>query len=133
MHDHETAMCAYVQLAMISDQKQQALARDRFLLLAGIEACRAGWLDVAECCRAKLVASNPAHQLHKHATLPDALRDPEFQQLAAKWERYCPFEQAEHLLRQLGLTPEGDQPEVPRGERMLQMLRECPASGGPSS
>ena len=130
MPDHETAMCAYVQLAVISDQKQQALARDRFLLLAGVEACRAGWLDVAECCRAKLIAANPAHQLHRHATLPDALRDTDFQQLVAKWERYCPFEQAEHMLRQLGLTPEGDRPEVPRGERMLQLLEDRDQESG---
>ena len=123
MHDHELAMCAYVQLAVISDEKRQAPARDRFLLLAGVEACRAGWLEVADRCRALIVAANPAHQLHRHATMADALRDPDFQRLAAKWEKYCPFEQAEHLLLQLGLTPEGDQPEVSRGERMMQLLR----------
>ena len=124
MLDHETAMCAYVQLAVLSDEKQQTMVRDRFLLLAGAEACRAGWLEVAERCREKLVASNPAHQLNQHATMADALRDADFQQLAAKWERYCPFEQAEHLLRQLGLIPEGDQPEIARGERMMQLLRQ---------
>ena len=122
MLDHETAMCAYVQLAVLSDEKQQTLVRDRFLLLAGAEACRAGWLEVAERCREKLVASNPAHQLNHHATMADALRDADFQQLVAKWERYCPFEQAEHMLRQLGLTPEGDQLEIPRGELMMQLL-----------
>ena len=128
MPDHEIAMCAYVQLAVLSDEKQQTLVRDRFLLLAGVEACRAGWLEVAERCREKLVESNPAHQLNHHATLADALRDADFQQLVAKWERYCPFEQAEHMLRQLGFTPEGDQPEVSRGERMMQLLRTCPSS-----
>lgn len=122
MHDHEIAMCAYVQLAVISDEKHQAQARDRFLLLAGVEACQAGWLDVADCCRAKIVAANPAHQLQRHATMADALRDAEFQQLATKWGRYCPFEQAEHMLLQLGRSPEGDQPELSRGERMLQLL-----------
>jgi len=124
MPDHETAMCAYVQLAVLSDEKQQTLVRDRFLLLAGAEACRAGWLEVAERCREKLVTSNPAHQLNNHTTMADALRDADFQRLIAKWERYCPFEQAEHLLRQLGLTPEGDQPEIARGERMMQLLGE---------
>lgn len=124
MPDHEIAMCGYVQLAVISDQKQQAQPRDRFLLLAGVEACRAGWLEVAERCRTLIVAANPRHQLHWHATMADALRDPDFQQLAARWEKYCPFEQAEHLLLQLGRSPEGDQPDVPRGERMLQLLAE---------
>ncbi len=122
MHDHEIAMCAYVQLAVISDEKQQAQTRDRFLLLAGVEACLAGWLEVANRCRDKIVAANPGHQLHRHTTMADALRDAEFRQLATKWERYCPFEQAEHLLLQLGRSPEGDQPEVSRGERMMQLL-----------
>lgn len=122
MADHEAAMCAYVQLAVISDQKQQALHRDRFYLLAGVAACRAGWLEVAEVCRVKLLATSPAHQLKKFASLPDALRDPDFQLLVSKWERHCPFEQAEHLLMQLGLTPFADQPELSRGERMLQLL-----------
>ena len=54
--------------------------------------------------------------------MADALRDADFQRLVAKWERYCPFEQAEHLLRQLGLTPEGDQPDISRGEWMMQLL-----------
>jgi hypothetical protein len=122
MPNHELAMCAYVQLAMLSDEKHQSLVRDRFLLLAGVEACRAGWLDVAERCRQKVVASNPVHQLSHHATMPDALRDADFQQLIVRWERYCPYEQAEHMLRQLGMAPEGDQPEISRGERMLQLL-----------
>jgi len=122
MHNHETAMCAYVQLAVISDQKQQIPARDRFLLLAGVAACNAGWLDVANCCRDRILAANPAHQLHRHASMADALRDPDFRLLVSKWERYCPYEQAEHLLLQLGQAPEGDQPELSRGERMRQLL-----------
>lgn len=122
MHDHEIAMSTYIQLAVISGQKQQALARDRFLLLGGIEACHAGWLEVANECRTQILAANPSHQLRLHATMADALRDADFQKLAAKWERYCPFEQAEHLLMQLGHTPEGDAPDIPRGDRMFQLL-----------
>lgn len=123
MHNHEIAMCAYVQLAVISNEKRQAPARDRFLLLAGSEACQAGWLDVAEQCRLMILSSNPAHQLNRHSTMADALRDTDFRTLVAKWERYCPYEQAEHLLLQLGRAPEGDQTEIPRGERMLQLLK----------
>lgn len=123
MPDHETAMCAYVQLAVISGQKRQGHVRDRFLLLAGVEACRAGWPDVAQRCRELIVGGNPAHQLSRHSTFADALRDSDFQLLVNRWERYCPYEQAEHLLLQLGLAPEGDQPEISRGERMLQLLR----------
>jgi hypothetical protein len=126
MHDHEIAMCAYVQLAVISDEKQQAPTRDRFLLLAAVESCQAGWLELADRCRTLILATNSAHQLNRFATMADALRDPDFQKLVAKWEKYCPFEQAEHLLTQLGRAPEGDQLNVPRGERMLQILSDCP-------
>src|SRR5205085_9914762 len=103
MRDHEAAMIVYVQLAAISDQKKQRQVRDRFLLLAGVAACRAGWLEVANCCRKKLVESNHAHLANRHATLADALRDHDFQQLVTHWERYCPFEKAEAMLRQLNL------------------------------
>ena len=122
MYDHEVAMCVYVQLAVISGEKRQNQARDRFLLLAGIEACRAGWLEVAERCRELIVAENPGHQLHRHASMADALRDPEFKLIANRWGNYCPYEQAEHLLLQLGYSLEGDQPERSRGEWMLQLL-----------
>ena len=58
MRDHETAMRVYVELAVISDQKKQTQVRDRFLLLAGVEACRAGWPEVAAKCHEKLISSN---------------------------------------------------------------------------
>ena len=121
MRDHESAMRVYVQLAVISDRKKQPQVRDRFLLLAGVEACRAGWLDVAECCHHKLIASNPAHQAHLFASLADGLRDANFQQLVAHWERYCPFEKAEAMLRQLNL-PVREQTDLTVGEQMLDLL-----------
>lgn len=132
MHDPETAMCAYAQLAAISRDKLQAPARDRFLLLAGVEACRAGWLDVANRCRDLIVAANPAHQLQRHPTMADALRDTEFQRLAARWERYCPFEHAEHLLLQLGHSASGDRRAADGGVlsagAFTQRLLDPPAS-----
>ena len=127
MRDHETAMQVYVQLAVISDQKQQPQVRDRFLLLAGAEACRAGWPDVAACCRQRLLLVNPSHQLKRHSTMADALRNEDFQQLVAHWERYCPFEKAEALLRQLNLPP-AEPTEESVGDQMLKMLGE-PTSG----
>jgi hypothetical protein len=122
MVDHEWRMCAYVQLAVLSDEKRQALARDRFLLLAGAEACGAGWLDVAGRCRALLLASNPHHQAAKFGSLPAALRDAEFQRLVAQQEHRCPAERAEHLLAELGLDPRGDSPQPSPGPRMLELL-----------
>lgn len=126
MHDHEAAMQVYVQLAVISDQKHQSQVRDRFLLLAGTEACRAGWLDVAQCCHEKLIASNPAHQIHRFASWPDALRDADFERLVGRWERYCPFETAEAMLRNLRL-PKAATTEEPLGQQMLRLLDGTPA------
>ena len=125
MRDHEIAMRVYVQLAAVSDQKRQFQVRDRFLVLAGAAACRAGWLEVAERCRARLLVSNPAHQLLRHATFPDAMRDRDFQQLATHWEHYCPFEKAEALVRQLNLPPE-EPTDQTVGEQMLLLLTDAP-------
>ena len=123
MRDHETAMQVYVQLAAESHRKKQPLVRDRFLLLGGVEACRAGWLDVADLCREKIAASNPAHQVGHFPTMADALRDEDFQNVVAHWERWCPFEKAEAMLRKLKLPakPANDQTV---GEQMRSLLNE---------
>ena len=123
MRNHEAAMQVYIQLAVISDQKKQPHIRDRFLLLAGVEACRAGWLDVANRCHEKLIAANPAHQIQRHATFADALRDTDFQRLVAHWERYCPLENAEAMLSQMNL-PALLPTELTVGEQMLKMIGE---------
>jgi hypothetical protein len=124
MRDHEAAMSVYCQLAVISHQKQQSQVRDRFLLLAGVEACRAGWPEVAACCHQKLIASNPAHQAHRFATMAEALRNEEFQQLVVHWERYCPFEKAEAMLQQV-LPTEQVSAEDSVGERALKILADA--------
>jgi hypothetical protein len=124
MIDHELRMCAYVQLACLSHQKRQALRRDQFFLLAGAEACRAGWLEVGELCRELLLASNPHHIASRFPSLAEALRDPDFEKLVTQQERHCPPERAELLLVELGLDPRGDQPDRSRGERMRELLAE---------
>jgi hypothetical protein len=124
MSNPVAAMTAYVQLARLSHQKRQALARDRFLLLAAVAACEAGWLDVAARCQSRLRSFAPAHRLHHYASVPVALRDVDFRTLVRATERHCPFERAEHLLVGLGLTAEGDQPDIPRGDWALQVLND---------
>lgn len=121
MRDHEAAMAVYIQLAALSDQKRQPLVRDRFLLLGGVEACRAGWPEVAARCHERLIRSNPAHLATRHQTMADALRDADFQRLVTHWERYCPFEKAEAMLRLLDLPP-SDTGVGSVGEQMLKLL-----------
>jgi hypothetical protein len=121
MRDHEAAMKVYVKLAVISEQMHQSQVCGRFLLLAGVEACRAGWPDVAARCRQRLIARNPSHLANRHPTMADALRDEDFQHLVARWERYCPFEKAEAMLRQLDLPP-GALTDATVGAQMLKLL-----------
>jgi hypothetical protein len=111
MHDYEPAMLAYAKLAAVSQERGQYLGRNRFLVLAGAAACRAGWPEVAERCRQLVLENNAAHLVGKSATFADALRDVEFQPFLKQLERLCPLETAEHLLRGLGLEtgiPPGD-------------------------
>jgi hypothetical protein len=121
MRDHEAAMQIYVKLAVISEQMHQSQVCDRFLLLAAVEACRAGWLDVSDRCRQRLIARNPSHQANHHSTIADGLRDKDFQHLVARWERYCPFEKAEAMLRQLDF-PAVEDTESSVGNQMLKLL-----------
>jgi hypothetical protein len=125
MRDHEEAMKVYVQLAVVADEKHQPMVRDRFMLLSAVEACRAGWPEVAARCRERLIATNPVHQASRHPTMANALRDAEFQQLVVQHERYCPFEKAEAMLRQLNLPPL-EPMDGTNGEQMLQLLDESP-------
>jgi hypothetical protein len=129
MRDHDRAMLMYVHLARLSQQKGQLPGRNKFLVLAGAEACPAGWLDVAARCRELVLADNPSHVLSKTATFPDALRGDDLPPLLKQLERFCTIERAEHLLAELEIEvgpPRVDSNEPPSqtpGEYALQLLR----------
>jgi hypothetical protein len=106
MADHERAMLAYVQLADVSRERQQSLGADKFLVLAGAAACRAGWPDVAERCRCLVAADNPNHLVCKFPSFADAMRSSDFQPFLKQLERLIGYERAEHLLRELDLKPQ---------------------------
>ena len=125
MHDHERAMLAYARLAAISQQKQQLPGRDKFLILAGAAACRAGWLDVAARCRELVLGHNPQHLLGENASFPDALRSPEFEPFLKQLRRQCGYERAEHLLGELGIDPAvpAERDQTSAGDYALGLLR----------
>lgn len=100
MPDADREMLNYLKLASASAGRNQPLGRDRFLVLAGEAACRAGLLDVAARCRELVVRENRRHLLGRFATFPDALRDADFEPLIKHLKRLCPAEQAEFLLQQ---------------------------------
>lgn len=102
MADYERLMLAYVKLAELSRQKAQLFGRDKFLVLAGAAACRAGWLEVAERCRALVLAHSPSHLLGHFERFADAMRSPDFQPFLKQLERFCGSERAESLLAELG-------------------------------
>lgn len=124
MGQSEIAAGCYTQLACLSQEKQQPLARDRFLLLAAASACRAGWADLAADCHAVLTSLAPHHQAARYATVADGLRNEEFAALVKQWERFCPLERAEMLLSELDLTPDGGVDETEAAEWLRTRLQQ---------
>lgn len=117
-------MLAYARLARLSHDRQQTAGRDRFIILCGREACFAGWLDVATACRDLVLAANPRHLLSHTDSFPDAVREPDNERFFAQLEAFCPFEQAEHLLRENHQTLTSTV-EISTGEAALADLECC--------
>ena len=101
MRNYDSEMYNFVRLAEIAHQKQQEIGLVKFLILAGVAACRAGYLDVAEKCHRIVVTNNPRHLLAQHETLPEALQSEDFKPFVKQLERYCSSEKAEFLLDRL--------------------------------
>lgn len=106
MRDHERAMLAYVKLAETSQAKRQLQGCDKFLILAGAAACRAGWPEIADRCRMLVLANNPAHLVGRFELFTDAMRSCDFAPFLKQLERFCGYERAEHLLNQLEIDVE---------------------------
>jgi hypothetical protein len=104
--NYEAAMVAFVELADQARAKKQLFPCDKFLILAGAAACRAGCLEVAARCRELVVRHNAAHLLTRFESLPDALRDAEFQTFLKQLEKFCSPERAEHLLQRIEIDPD---------------------------
>lgn len=124
MPDYERAMLMYARLAAVSQERQQLGGRDKFLILAAADACRAGWPEVAERCRELVLANNPAHLLHRYETFTAAMRDDEFGTFLKQLERFCTHEKAEHLLSELGISPDvpADYRDAGAGTFAIDML-----------
>ena len=117
-------MLNYVKLAALSAGKGQPLGRDRFLILAGAAACRAGLLDVAERCRELVLHDNPRHLIGGFDSFPDAMRSEDFTPLLKHLQRLCPVEQAEYLLQSNVVTDEtsSDEPPADTARALLRGL-----------
>jgi hypothetical protein len=121
MPDAEREMQVYLELADFSQQKQQLLGRDKFLILAAAAACRAGWPSVAEQCRELVLENNRSHLVGRFARFTDAMRDDDFEPFLKQLERFCGYERAEHLLATLEIDPGGPATED-AGERAAEIF-----------
>src|SRR5690606_35399157 len=118
--DHETLL--FCRLAVVSAERGQPAGRDRFLILAGISATRAGWPAVAARCHQLVTARAPRHLLNRYPSFADALRDPEFEPFSRQVRRSCSPERAEHLLAELGRFPSPSASGEVTAEHVLELL-----------
>jgi len=99
---HEIALLTYLQLAVISHDKKQFNGRNKLLVLAAWEACRAGLMQYAEPCRDLILKNNPQLALASYGDFVEAVRSEDFQALLNRLEKQMPFEKAEYLLEAQG-------------------------------
>lgn len=121
MPDYERIMLNYLELAVISQDRQQSQPTVRFLCLTGVAATRAGCLTVAESCRMLVLKMNPHHLLKGWSDFPSALRDPDFQPFEQQLNRFCHPERADFLLQP---DTESTTDPVQRAEQLLQRFAE---------
>ncbi|WP_166830260.1 hypothetical protein [Thalassoroseus pseudoceratinae] len=105
MSDDERNLVIYARLAAASQAKRQLAGRDRFLILAGVAATRAGWPAIAEEARRLVQQNNPRHLIGQWDTFGDALRSEDFPVFLKQLQRICGPEQADHLLHSLRSDP----------------------------
>ena len=122
---HEIALLTYLQLAVISHDKKQFNGRNKLLVLAAREACRAGLMQYAEPCRELILANNPQHALSNYGDFVEAVRSEDFQALLDRLEKQMPFEKAEYLLEAQGESFKEKNEEVsPLIERLVSRMKQ---------
>lgn len=122
--DDGRKMLAFAHLAALSREKGQSQGEVRFVLLAGIAACRAGWPEVSRACRERVLSLNSAHLVGRFDTLEDALRAEDFAPFAQHLDRFCSFERAELLLERQGVAWERELAAgaEPLGDRCVALV-----------
>jgi hypothetical protein len=112
----EQLLLTYLHLAQASQARNQLLVRDKLLVLAGVEATGLGWEDIAEGCRAQVLAHNPRHLVRRWETVNLAVEAERFGSYLKQLRRKYSPERAEHMLQSLGisLTRHDGDPTEPR-------------------
>jgi hypothetical protein len=94
----EALLDLYLNLADASEEQGKPLQRDKFLVLAAGAAQGAGFLQIAEDCRCRILKNNPNHLLREFASMAEAVRSEDLRGVTAQLLRAFPFEKAEYLL-----------------------------------
>ncbi len=98
MHSDEKALQAYLDLAALYKQQQDAGMREVFLMLAADAALRAGRPSQAEQLRQELLRENPHHVLKPFPTFVEAAQHPDIDNYLDDLRQKYPLEVAEDLL-----------------------------------
>lgn len=93
----------YLHLARASRRRMRPHACDRLLVLSAALAAQMGLSRISAACRARVLAHNPKHMLHRWQSLEVALQDEDFQHFLRHLQRRYPLEKAERMLDQLGI------------------------------
>lgn len=103
--------------------RQQGPAAQRLLLMTMDAATQAGWLQLADVARDRLVTLNPKHQVATFPTAADALRDDDISTLVRSVGRQIRFEEAERMVTSRPaddrLTLDPDSPAEPQLVKLL--------------
>jgi hypothetical protein len=96
-------LAVYLHLARASERRSRPIVRDKLLVLASVAAARRRLDQIAQYCRHKVLAHNPAHLLGRWPSLATALEDEDFQVYLRRLKQLYPLEKAEHLLGLAGI------------------------------
>ncbi|HEX4145970.1 MAG TPA: hypothetical protein VHY91_20890 [Pirellulales bacterium] len=105
MPDSEQTLVTYLDLAVASQQRRRLSESDKLTVLAAVTGLHLGWPEVAEACRAQVLAHNPRHLVRRWPTIEAALATERFQLYLKHVQRQYPPERAEYMLGCLGQRP----------------------------
>ncbi len=93
----------YLHLARLAGKRRQMSDRNRFLVLAAVQAARGQLTEIAAYCRHLILETNPGHMFRRWDAVSDALDDEDFQHLFKQVSRRFPIEKSESILNQAGI------------------------------
>lgn len=94
----EAAVDVFLHLANASSDERQYLQEGKFLMLAAYAAQHAGYSEIADRCRTKVLEQNPNHMLKSFPTMAQAVAAEHIIEYAEQLRKIYPLEKAEYLL-----------------------------------